>query len=241
MIYSRIGLMVVLGSVWGSVCAAADGAPVHLQVCDDSGVCVATGRVATAVAGGKQMWAASRVFTDAPPLEVEKWLAGKPELEGKFVVVEFWRTWCGACKRMTPLMNTLQKRFGDELVVIGITGESEETIKAYKGPEKEYFLAIDKPLPKDEQVKVTPDPYKTAPGVPGAAADGGPDTMEPAAVTVHPDQGQYEAHFGVWGWPHVIILEPQFRTVIWEGFSGQAGYELTEAKVEKILAIGRQK
>lgn len=236
MIRMNVWWMSVFSGLFSMTCAAADGAP-QPQVCDDSGVCVATGRVATAVSSGKQMWAASRVFTDAPPIEVEKWLADKPELEGKFIVIEFWRTWCGACKRMTPLMNSLQKKFGDELVVIGITGESEEKIKAYNGPKKEYFLAIDKPLPKDEQVKATPDPYKTAPG-----AEGGPDTAgEQAAVTVHPDQGQYEAHFGVWGWPHVIILEPQFRTVIWEGFSGLEGYALTEAKVEKILAIGRQK
>jgi len=45
----------------------------------------------------------------------------------------------------------------------------------------------------------------------------------------------------VWGWPHVIILEPQYRTIIWEGFPGLKGYELTEAKVAKILAIGRGK
>ena len=237
MIRMNVLWMAVLGGVFSMSCMAADEAP-QPQVCDDSGVCVTTGRVAVATAGGKQMWAASRVFTDAPPIEVEKWLADKPELEGKFVVIEFWRTWCGACKRMTPLMNSLQKKFGDELVVIGITGESEEKVKTYNGPKKEYFLVIDKSLPKDEQVKATPDPYKTAPGAPGAA--GGPDTAEPQTVTVHPDQGQYEAHFGVWGWPHVIILEPQFRTVIWEGFSGLEGYALTEAKVEKILAIGRQ-
>jgi hypothetical protein len=49
----------------------------------------------------------------------------------------------------------------------------------------------------------------------------------------------YEAAFGVWGWPHVIILEPQYRTVVWEGFTGFKGFELTEAKVAKMLAIGR--
>jgi thiol-disulfide isomerase/thioredoxin len=178
------------------------------------------------------MWASSRVFTDAPPLDVEKWLSGKPETDGKFVVIEFWRTWCGACKRMTPLMNTLQKKFGGELAVIGITGESEESVKAYKGPKKEYFLALDRPLPKEDQVVVTPEPSKNV--------GDGPDTAAPQSITVHPDQGRYEAQFGVWGWPHVVILEPQYRTVIWEGFPGLKGYELTEAKVEKILAIGRQ-
>jgi hypothetical protein len=58
-------------------------------------------------------------------------------------------------------------------------------------------------------------------------------------ATDRPGQGAYEASFGVWGWPHVIILEPLHRTVVWEGFTGLKGYELTEAKVAKMLAIGR--
>ena len=122
--------------------------------CDASGVCT-TGRVQTVADGGKQMWARSCVFTDAPPLEVAKWLTDKPETEGKFVIIEFWRTWCGACKRMTPLMNTLHRKFGDELVVIGITGETEEQVKAYKGPKKEYALALDRPLPADQKKSKT--------------------------------------------------------------------------------------
>jgi hypothetical protein len=38
----------------------------------------------------------------------------------------------------------------------------------------------------------------------------------------------------------VIILEPQYHTVIWEGFPGLKGFELTEEKVAKMLAIGRK-
>ena len=37
----------------------------------------------------------------------------------------------------------------------------------------------------------------------------------------------------------MIILEPQYRTIVWEGFPGLKGFELTEAKVAKMLAIGR--
>ncbi len=186
--------------------------------------------------GDKRIWAGSRLFTDAPPLEVQKWLTGKPEMEGKFLVIEFWRTWCSACKRMTPLMNTLHAKYGSELVVIGITGEAEETVKAYAGPKKEYFLALDQPLPVESKDEAkTPQPAGDESSAPVSA---GPDpAAEPAKA--HPGQGQYEAKFGVWGWPHVVILEPQFRTVIWEGFPGLKGYELTEAKVAKMLAIGR--
>jgi len=218
------------------VCGCAIGvAAVPAPECDASGICT-TGRVEAVAAGGKQMWARSCVFTDAPTLEVAKWLSAKPETEGKFVVIEFWRTWCGACKRMTPLMNGLQKKFGDELVVIGITGETEEQVKAYTGPKKEYALALDRPLPAAQNGKQRGADKPAAQE--GAAA--GPDLAELSAHA-HPDQGAYEALFGVWGWPHVIILEPQYRTIIWEGFPGLKGYELTEAKVAKILALGRGK
>lgn len=201
------------------------------QKCDPSGVCTVAADKPVA-AGPKQMWASSRIFTDAPPLEVGKWLTEKPEMNGKFIVIEFWRTWCGACKRATPLLNQLQAKYGNELVVIGITGESEEAIRAYKGPKQAYFLALD--LPQTNQTASGVQEQKTA----GNSAANEPDQAA-SPSTVRPGQGRYEAMFNVWGWPHVIILEPQFRTIVWEGFPDLKGHELTEAKVEKILAIGR--
>jgi thiol-disulfide isomerase/thioredoxin len=200
--------------------------------CDAQGVCAQPAEAAPAT-GGKHLWASSRLYTDAPPLDVQKWLTDKPEMEGKFLVIEFWRTWCGACKRTTPLLNALQKKFGDELAVIAITGEAEEKVRAYAGPKLEYFVALDKPCPAGEAGgPTTADP---APSENSAAL---PDQL-PATAKVRPGQGQYEARFDVWGWPHVIVLEPQYRTIVWEGFPGLKGFELTEAKVAKMLAIGR--
>lgn len=203
--------------------------------CDSSGVCTDT-TASTAMTGGKHLWASSRLYTDAPPLEVQKWLTDKPQTEGKFIVIEFWRTWCGACKRTTPLLNTLQKKFGDELVVIGITGESEEKVKAYAGPKQEYFLALDRPQPVQESTPEQQAAASKAESEPVAAL---PDQAAGPAQN-RPGQGLYEAQFGVWGWPHVIILEPQYHTIIWEGFPGLKGFELTEEKVAKMLAIGRK-
>ena len=120
--------------------------------------------------------------------------------------------------------------------MIGITGETEEQVKAYKGPKKEYALALDRPLPADQKKKQDKADAQTSQK--RAESEEGPDLTDFAAKA-HPDQGAYEALFGVWGWPHVIILEPQYRTIIWEGFPGLKGYELTEAKVARILAIGR--
>jgi len=158
---------------------------------------------------GKVIWANSLLFCDAPPLELNTWLSKQPELKGKFVLIEFWRTWCGACKRSVPLLNALHEKYGQDLVVIAVTGEPEETVKAYDGPKMNYFMAIDKPGTKGE------------------------------ADNAIKDQGALEERFGVWGWPHVVLLEPENHAVIWEGFPLLSGYELTAEKIERALAVGR--
>ena len=222
-----------LACVFLLTCLAAAEQP-RPQACDPGGVCTAAQPAAgqAVAAGPKQMWASSRLFTDAPPLEVGKWLTDKPDLDGKFLVIEFWRTWCGACKRMTPFLNNLQAKHGDELAVIALTCEAEEAVQAYKGPKLEYFLALD--LPQTNRTAAATPERKSA----EKPVANGPDQAADASAD-RSRQGRYEALFDVWGWPHVIILEPQYRTVIWEGFPGLKGYELTEAKIEKILAIGR--
>ena len=202
--------------------------------CAATGVCTLPAATAPRVAGDRMMWATSRLYCDTPALEVAKWLGETPDTQGKFILIEFWRTWCGACKRMTPLMNALHEKHGAELVVIGITGETEEAVKAYTGPEKKYHLALDRPLPG------------TSGGPRGTAQTKTPaDATEPDVVVgrggdIRPDQGACEAFYGVWGWPHVVILEPEHNVVIWEGFPGQPGYELTEEKIVKMLSIGRK-
>jgi thiol-disulfide isomerase/thioredoxin len=79
----------------------------------------------------------------APPLQVEKWLTAEPDTTGKFVLVDFWATWCGPCRQSIPHLNALAKKFGDRLVVIGLSDEKEADVKAMKSPKIDYSVAID--------------------------------------------------------------------------------------------------
>ena len=100
--------------------------------------------VATAsVTEAKQIWAEAYLGKKAPDLIVEKWLSAKPNTSGKFVLIDFWATWCGPCRQAIPELNAIQRRFGDKIVVIGISDEPETAVRAMKEPKIDYAVAID--------------------------------------------------------------------------------------------------
>lgn len=50
------------------------------------------------------------------------------DYKGKIVIVDFWATWCPPCRRGIPDLIEIQKEFNDELIVIGISLDQENTI-----------------------------------------------------------------------------------------------------------------
>ena len=146
---------------------------------------------------GKRIWARSVLWEKAPKLEVEKWLSADPNTTGKFVLIEFWATWCPPCRKSISLLNKLHHKFGKDLVVIGISDETEADVrKLAKTHPIEYFSAID-------------------------------------------TKARMKEALGVWGIPHVILIEPGGH-VVWEGFPLLPGHELTEKLVGRIIEIGRK-
>jgi len=47
-------------------------------------------------------------------------------LKGKVVIMDFWASWCNPCKESFPVMNELQKKYGDRGLVIVAVNEDEE-------------------------------------------------------------------------------------------------------------------
>lgn len=90
----------------------------------------------------KKLWAKSFLNKKAPELIVEKWLSEKPNTKGKFLLIDFWATWCGPCKKVIPDLNSYHQKFKDDLVVIGISNESETKLQTFNS-QIEYYHATD--------------------------------------------------------------------------------------------------
>lgn len=107
---------------------------------------------------GKKLWAKSVLNEQAPELIVEKWISKQPDAKGKFVLIDFWATWCGPCRTYIPVLNEIQKKYADQLVVIGVSDETAEVVEAFNNPKINYFEAIDpqKRIHNELQVKGIP-------------------------------------------------------------------------------------
>jgi len=78
-------------------------------------------------------------------------LAGKPtsirSWPGKSLIVNFWATWCGPCRREIPLLRELQKQHGVEgFQIVGVAVDIREDVIKYA-----QEIGIDYPILIGEQ------------------------------------------------------------------------------------------
>jgi len=95
--------------------------------------------------------------TTAPQLEVEKWITPPSATPGKFVLVDFWSTSCD--QSSIPKLNTMQEKFKDRLVIIGLSDEPESAVRLLTKPRLNFAVAIDTKMRTKREVQVTIIPH----------------------------------------------------------------------------------
>lgn len=59
------------------------------------------------------------------------------EWKGKMVVLDFWATWCVACREAFPVLSELKAKYGEKLMVVGIATDKMPTEKVAKFAKKQ--------------------------------------------------------------------------------------------------------
>ena len=91
----------------------------------------------------KKLYAHSFRGQRPPKIIVEQWLTPAPEVKGKFVLLDFWATWCEPCRQTIPHLNALQAKFRDRLVVLGLSDEAPENMSKMTSPRVDYYVGTD--------------------------------------------------------------------------------------------------
>ncbi|MFN0146158.1 MAG: redoxin domain-containing protein [Dehalococcoidia bacterium] len=83
------------------------------------------------------------------------------DFRGRYVLVNFWASWCGPCRGETPALEALYQRSGRSLVVLGVNQqESAETARSFL---EEFAVTYPVVLDLDGEVNAA---YRVARGLP---------------------------------------------------------------------------
>jgi len=87
-------------------------------------------------------------------------------LRGRTVVLHFWATWCGVCRREFGALNAVHRRLGDDAILLAIADDAnEEALRRFVQEHRlEYPIAIARPETLEAfHVSVYPTTYYVAP------------------------------------------------------------------------------
>lgn len=87
----------------------------------------------------------TEIGQQAPKINISDWIQNTPKdksLDGKFVVLEFWTTWCGPCIASVPHLNELQNEFKEKSDLIFVSMTNEKVEKAQKLLKRVPFQSV---------------------------------------------------------------------------------------------------
>jgi cytochrome c biogenesis protein CcmG, thiol:disulfide interchange protein DsbE len=94
-----------------------------------------------------------------PQIFVDEWLTQPPDVTGKFVLIEFWRSSSEPCRDAIPHLNNLQAKYKDRLVVIGLSDEPVADVQKITSPRIEYSVGTDTEAKTLQAIEVRAIPH----------------------------------------------------------------------------------
>lgn len=84
--------------------------------------------------------------------------------KGKAIIIDFWATWCAPCVKMIPKMDSLQKKYADQLQFISVSTQPAATVNQFiKRIEQQQNLHLAVPSVTDDRTLSALFPYQYLP------------------------------------------------------------------------------
>jgi len=72
-----------------------------------------------------------KVGESSPVLTGFQTIGNQPDLTNKFVLIDFWATWCKPCRESFPHLNSLADKYQGKIVFLAISDEKESIVRTF--------------------------------------------------------------------------------------------------------------